>query len=109
MLRTTGLSIDPCLEQGIVPLDKLMMETDAPYMGFTNCRQLYIEHNKEFVDSLNSKKRKRLQQSIYPNVPSSLVAVFDHVVKCLQENDSSITRDQVAKQTTDNAKLFFGF
>lgn len=77
--------------------------------GFSNCRDLYIEHNKEYVDSLNSKKRKRLSQSMYPNVPSSLASVLDEVVKFLQENDSTVTRDQVAKQTTENARNFFGF
>lgn len=98
-----------CLREGTVPLQRLMIETDAPYMGFTNSRQLYIEHNKEYLESLNSKKRKRLQQSIYPNVPSSLVGVLDKVAMCLNEHDSMITRDQVAKQTTENARRFFGF
>jgi TatD DNase family protein len=98
-----------CLKEGIIPLDKLMIETDAPYMGFPDSRQLYMEHNVDYVSSLNSKKRKRLQQSMYPNVPSSLPMVLDQVVECLQQHDSSLTRDQVADQTTKNARKFFGF
>ena len=97
-----------CLTDGVIPLDKLMIETDAPYMGFSNCRDLYISHNEDYVSSLNSKKRKRLVQSMYPNVPSSLPMVLDKVVECLQKNDSSITREQVAEQTTKTARQFFG-
>jgi TatD DNase family protein len=97
-----------CLEQGIIPLDKLMIETDAPYMGFDGCRHLYLEHNSEFVASLNSKKRKRLQQSIYPNVPSSLPMVLQKVTECLQKNDASLTLEAVAEATTINAQSFFG-
>jgi TatD DNase family protein len=37
-----------CLKEGIIPLDKLMIETDAPYMGFPDCRQLYMEHNADY-------------------------------------------------------------
>ena len=33
---------------------------------------------------LNSKKRKRLQNSIYPNVPSSLPIVLDEVVTTVE-------------------------
>jgi TatD DNase family protein len=97
-----------CLKEGAIPLDKLMIETDSPYMGFANCRQLYIEHNEDYASSLNSKKRKRLTQSMYPNVPSSLPMVLDQVVKYLQQHDSSLTREQIAEHTTKNAKQFFG-
>ena len=97
-----------CLQEGVIPLERLMIETDAPYMGFSNCRQLYMEHNEEYVSGLNAKKRKRLQQSMYPNVPSSLPLVLDKVVECLQKHDSTLTREQVAEQTTKNAKQFFG-
>jgi Tat protein secretion system quality control protein TatD with DNase activity len=51
-----------------------------------------------------------LQQSMYPNnVPSSLPMVLDQVVECLQQHDSSLTREQVADQTTKNAKKLFGW
>jgi len=97
-----------CLEEGVIPLDKLMIETDAPYMGFEGCRQLYLECNQEYVTSLNSKKRKRLQQSIYPNVPSSLPMVLAKVTECLQKHDSALTIEKVAEGTTANARNFFG-
>jgi TatD DNase family protein len=97
-----------CLKEGIVPLDKLMIETDAPYMGFTNCRELYLEHNQQFVSNLNAKKRKKLQQSIYPNVPSALPMVLTKVTDCLQEYDSSMTVERVAMETTKTARSFFG-
>lgn len=97
-----------CLEEGVIPLDKLMIETDAPYMGFAGCRKMYLESNQEFVASLNSKKRKRLIQSIYPNVPSSLPMVLTKVTECLQKKDSSLTKERVAEVTTANARKFFG-
>lgn len=98
-----------CLTRGIIPLDKLMIETDAPYMGFDNCRQYYLQHNANFVASLNSKKRKRLQQSTYPNVPSSLPLVLQKVTECLQQHTPTLTLEQVAAATTQNAQSFFGF
>lgn len=97
-----------CLEEGVIPIDKLMIETDAPYMGFEGCRQLYLEYNREYATSLNSKKRKRLQQSIYPNVPSSLPMVLAKVTECLQKRDPSLNQEKVAEATTANARKFFG-
>jgi TatD DNase family protein len=97
-----------CLSEDVIPLDKLMIETDAPYMGFSGCRQNYLEYNQEFVASLNSKKRKSLQQSVYPNVPSSLPFVLEKVVKCYQATNSDFSFDDIARKTTANARLFFG-
>ena len=85
-----------------------MIETDAPYMGFPGCRQLYLEYNSDFVSSLNAKKRKRLQQSIYPNVPSSLPLVLDKVVECYQVGDPKLSVEDIAMATTNNARTFFG-
>lgn len=97
-----------CLQEGVVPLDKLMIETDAPYMGFPGCRQLYLDHNEEYAASLNSKKRKRLANSVYPNVPSSLPAVLEKVVECYRLNDPNVSTEEVAERTTQNARQFFG-
>jgi hypothetical protein len=87
----------------------LMIETGAPYMGFDNCRQHYLQHNQEYIrTSLNSKQRKRLQQSIYPNVPSSLTLILQRVTECLQQYNPSLTIEKVAAATTHNAQSFFG-
>jgi hypothetical protein len=62
-----------------------MIETDAPYMGFSGCRQYYLAKHDEYVASLNSKRRKQLQNSMYPNILSSLPIVLDEVVKLLNQ------------------------
>mmetsp|Transcript_7973 Transcript_7973/g.13189 ORF Transcript_7973/g.13189 Transcript_7973/m.13189 type:complete len:99 (-) Transcript_7973:6-302(-) len=91
-----------------------MIETDAPYMGFEGSRERWLEKQGEFVESLNSKKRKRLQKGLYPNVPSSLPMVLDHVVECLNtgrnaRGEEAFSREHVAEAMTNNAVRFFGF
>jgi len=114
IMKDGGEEVQACLEEGLIPLDKLMIETDAPYMGFEGCRANYLAKNEEYVASLNSKKRKRLQNSIYPNVPSSLPIVLEKVVNLLNEGrekrgEEKLNRDDVARITTENAIRFFGF
>ena len=92
-----------------LPLGRLMLETDAPYMGFRGCRDLYLEKNSDLLAELNSKNRKRLANSFYPNVPSSLTFVLDRVVETMRQSNDSITRDEVAWQTSKNANRFFQF
>jgi len=95
--------------------ERLMLETDAPYMGFPNCRQWYLQHHATAIaDNLTSKKRKRLTSSTYPNVPSSLGQVLDLTCDILNHNHekegrSLVTRAELAHMTTRNAKAFFGF
>ncbi|KAL7577768.1 hypothetical protein ACA910_010526 [Epithemia clementina (nom. ined.)] len=109
--------------------DRLMLETDAPYMGFPNCRSWYLEKHQEAIQTLlTAKKRKRLQSSTYPNVPSSLEHVLDMVHSLLvnhyhPEDKSSgcgssnntfsplvllSSRQELAEITTANAQRFFG-
>jgi len=98
---------------------RLMLETDAPYMGFASCRQHYLQHHADAIaQNLNGKKRKRLQSSTYPNVPSSLDAVLDLVCDCLNrplpaeegsDDSTATTKAELASITTRNARNFFGF
>lgn len=68
-----------------IPLDRLVLETDAPYMGFPHCRR---------HESSNPKRQS-------PNVPSALALVVDTVAKCLNK-----TPQEIATLTTANARRF---
>jgi TatD DNase family protein len=65
-----------------VPLSRLLVETDSPYMGFRGCRK------SEGTDI----------KATYPNVPASLSAVVAAVAACY-----ATTPEIVAKTTTKNA------
>lgn len=114
IFKEEAADIRQCLQTGIIPLDRLMIETDAPYMGFAGCRSLYAAKNDEYIQSLNSKKRKRLLNSIYPNVPSSLPIVLGKILEEInvgrtRRGEVLLTREQLALQTSRNADQFFGF
>ena len=70
----------------LIPRNRLVVETDAPYMGFAGCRAL--EKNK--------KTRK------YPNVPSALPKIVSRIAETL-----CVAHDEVAELTTQNALKFF--
>jgi TatD DNase family protein len=102
-----------CLRQGIIPLEKLMIETDAPYMGFPTCRDLHFETDEVF-QTLPSKQKKRLLKGTYPNVPSSLPKVFNCVSTLINEGrrDRGLdlySDEYVAGVLRENSIRFFGF
>ena len=113
VFKPEATEVCDCLRQGIIPLDRLMVETDAPYMGFAGCRNHYAAKHAEYVESLNSKRKKRLLNSMYPNVPSSLPMVVDKVLDEInagraERKEDLLTRDALAEATTRNAIAFFG-
>jgi len=117
-------AIRECLRTGILPLDRLMVETDAPYMGFTACRASYYKAaeeeeadddfcGREFRE-LSGKKKKKLVKGIYPNVPSALPLVLKCVMECI--NEGRIERGEVEMELEvvacvlfENSVRFFGF
>ena len=70
----------------IIPDDKLVIETDAPYMGFKGCRK--------------TESKKKNQK--YPNIPSALNTVCQTIADA-----SGREYDTVASVTTTNALDFF--
>lgn len=69
----------------LITLDKLVIETDAPYMGFKGCRKF--------------EEKKKGQK--YPNVPSALVMVAEHIASV-----GGWSVEEVAEKTTRNAHRF---
>lgn len=66
----------------LITLDRLVIETDAPYMGFKGCRK--------------HEEKKKGQK--YPNVPSALIQVAEHIATV-----GGWTVAEVAEATTRNA------
>lgn len=114
IFREDAADVRQVLQEGIIPLDRLMIETDAPYMGFAGCREAFLAHNAAGIATLNSKKRKRWTTSQYPNPPSSLTAVAHNVLYHInlgraRRSETELTMAEFALQTTRNANSFFGF
>ena len=66
----------------LITLDRLVIETDAPYMGFKGCR----------------KAETSMRDRKYPNVPSSLVLLLNLICEV-----SGWSHTEVARKTTENA------
>ena len=81
-----GASLGEWLPQH-VPLDRLLVETDAPYMGFKGCR----------------KTEPKKKGSKYPNVPAALPQVAAAVAGYY-----GVPLSEIAARTTANAYKFFG-
>lgn len=100
-----------CLTEGIIPLDRLMIETDAPYMGFAANKDTFFEAEGDAFTSLSSKKKKRLK-SLYPNVPSALPAVLEATCNAInigrkQRGEEMLSLEELAISTTKTACDFF--
>lgn len=81
--RPQGDALRECV--GRIPLDRIMIETDAPYQGFPGCRVG------------NSKPQRQS-----PNVPSSLPLVAKEVANLL-----GVSLETLASASTANARKFF--
>ncbi|RHY09946.1 hypothetical protein DYB36_005582 [Aphanomyces astaci] len=80
-----GAALQSMLSSGVLPLDRLVVETDAPYMGFPGCRSF----------EPSGPKRQ------FPNVPTSLPHVVQAIAGCL-----GVSAAEVARVTTRNARQF---
>ncbi|KAG7389886.1 hypothetical protein PHYPSEUDO_009400 [Phytophthora pseudosyringae] len=85
VLKKQGAALKAMVKH--VPLDRLVLETDAPYMGFPKCRR---------AEPSDPKKQ-------YPNVPSAMPLVAQAVATALGRSPQ-----EIAKTTRSNARRFLG-
>jgi TatD DNase family protein len=114
VFRDSAHEVRQCLVDGVLPLDKLMVETDAPYMGFASCRDALVAHNADFMQSLKAKERKKWTGNQRPNPPSALTAVLLKVLDLINQGrvvrgERLLTARELAHCTSRNANEFFGF
>jgi len=76
-----------------IPLEKLMVETDSPYMGFPGCQR------EEAIDDPSSRRHLK---AVHPNFPSALPRVIEVLADSLRLDPS-----ELAKKTRENALSFF--
>jgi TatD DNase family protein len=111
-----GEAVRFCLEEGILPLDRLMIETDAPYMGFNGCRELFVNKNGRAIHApqINAKQRKAYSvKQNYPNPPSSIYMIAQQILFHInagrsKRKESLLSLQELAETTTRNANEFFG-
>jgi TatD DNase family protein len=88
ILRKNDDNVDgllAALSRRVVPLDRLMIETDAPYMGFKGCRKRWPQASRTF-----------------PNVPDALPDILTKLAEVM-----NLPQEEVAAATTKNACQFF--
>ncbi|GMI33240.1 hypothetical protein TeGR_g3122, partial [Tetraparma gracilis] len=107
--KPAGAAVREMLADGLVPLDRLCIETDAPYMGFPGCKDAFAA-----ASGLASKERKKLKNQQFPNTPCSLPLVLGGVTAALNAKGrdwggGELTEARVAELTTENANRLFKF
>lgn len=85
-MRKRGAHVRKLIEDGKLPLERLMLETDCPFMM----------PDKEFLDEALNLQGRRME-------PCALPAVCRAVAECY-----GVSPEEVARVTTANAARFFG-
>ena len=82
-----------------IGLNKLLIETDSPYMGFIGCR--VSEHENQSIGLKAAQKKKNLTQK-YPNIPAALPLIVDYIHELTDWN----VEDIIYNTTVNAVKLF---
>ncbi|KAN0043157.1 hypothetical protein ACTA71_010795 [Dictyostelium dimigraforme] len=85
-----GEQLRSILKSGIIPLDRLMIETDCPYM---------TPHN---INAIDKPKQTDPRSKFIRNEPSLLPYVLKTLAECY-----NISEKDMALQTFNNSKVFF--
>lgn len=89
IMKLNDIELEDILQR--IPIDRLVIETDAPYMGFNGCRESESEYPT----------RK------YPNVPASLYKIFLRIYSILKKNNQIQSENQLKDILLENVCRYF--
>ncbi|CAI4220732.1 unnamed protein product [Auanema sp. JU1783] len=89
-----------CLREGIIPLERLLLETDAPYMyPRLNLKKLPLHVSETITENA---KAIHMFSSFKRNEPSSLAVICEMIASFMGKHP-----EQVARVTSESAKKIF--
>ena len=99
-----GDGVRQMLTKGLLPLDRLLLETDAPFMfPFFKKKPVSDQHPCHGALTVEARNILRKYCSFERNEPCALPFITEIIAACM-----GVPPEEVAAKTTQNAKAVFG-